>query len=68
MVKRLFHSWVSVQEPRSAGGAKDDAINPRLGNRYSLFPLSHRRDDCSFFLLKEEQRLERSQVAQPNTF
>ena len=33
---------------KRTSGAKDDAINPRLGNRYNLFPLSHRPDDYPF--------------------
>ena len=45
--------------------AKDGAISPRLGNRYSRFPLSHR--PCAYEVWgtpQKVQRPERSQVAQ----
>jgi hypothetical protein len=43
--------------------AKDGAISPRLGNRYSRFPLSHRSCYDGFCgQLQREQRPERSQL------
>jgi hypothetical protein len=48
--------------------AKDGAISPRLANRYSRFALSHRSCDDGFNTPWEwEQRVERSQVADPPT-
>lgn len=49
--------------------AKDGAISPRLGNRYTRFPLSH-RSCCDGFRgkVQREQRPEISQLATSSIF